>query len=224
VGKQEMREQLTALNFTEKARLLERLRDRTLALASAGVEMVFDYAGDDQPRIMAWFRERLRSIGTCLSTEHPEAVLTLVYSAIDVMGWLAAPSDKKRVSKETFVGWCNKYVVDRLQSVDGLLISGDDLWSARCGFLHTSTPVSEGRDSGQSHEIWYRFRGKDGAQDGVDLFPNASQQSLGLDVETLALAFREGGKAFIGDLNADHDARQVADSRAQHFLRWGLQK
>jgi hypothetical protein len=220
MGKRELRKQLTALSFAEKTKLLERLRDRSLALASARVEMVFDFPGDAQWHLLAWYRERLRSIGTCLSTGHPEAVLALVYSGIDVMGWLAAPADKKYASEDTFVSWCNKYLVNRLQSVEGHVISGNDLWSARCGFLHTSIPTSRRSDAGQAYEIWYRFRGKD----GVDLLQNAPLHPLGLDVETLAWAFREGGKTFIEDLNADHDVRQLADSRAQHFLRWGTAK
>jgi len=225
VGKQDMSEQLTALSFTEKVRLLERLRDRTLALASAGAEMVFDYPGDDQPRMMAWFRERLRSIGTCLSTEHPEAVLALVYSGIDVMGWLAGPAEAKDACRKTFVDWSNRYIVGRIESVEEKhVISGQDLWSARCGFLHTSTPVSRRTNSGQAQVIWYRFRGKDGTKDGVDLLSSAPLQFLGLDVEALALAFREGGKAFLEDLKANEEARHLADSRAQHLLRWGTAK
>jgi len=222
MGKQELRSQLTALSFAEKAKLLERLRDRSLALASARVEMVFDYPGDAEWHLQAWYRELLRSIGTCLSTGHPEAVLTLVYSGIDVMGWLAAPPDKEYASEDTFVCWCDKYIVDRIQSVEGHVISGNDLWSARCGFLHTATPVSRRSNAGQAHEIWYRYRGKDGAKDGVNLIANTPLPLLGLDIEKLALAFREGGIAFLQALGGDVEARRIADGRSQHFLRWGL--
>jgi len=223
MGKQELRKQLTALSFAEKTKLLERLRDRSLALASARVEMVFDYPGDAEWHLLAWYRERLRSIGTCLSTGHPEAVLALVYSGIDVMGWLAAPADKEYASEDTFVGWCNKYIVDRIHSVEEeLVISGHDLWSARCGLLHTSTPVSRRSSAGQAHEIWYRFRGKDGTQDGVNLILNTRLSPLGLDIEELALTFREGGIAFIQDLKSDPEARRIADRRSQNFLRWGV--
>jgi hypothetical protein len=37
MSKQEMRKQLAALSFTEKVRILEKLRDRSLALADAGL-------------------------------------------------------------------------------------------------------------------------------------------------------------------------------------------
>jgi hypothetical protein len=37
VGNQEMRKELAGLSFTEKVEILERLRDRSLALAAAGL-------------------------------------------------------------------------------------------------------------------------------------------------------------------------------------------
>jgi len=36
-GKQEMRKALSSLSFTEKIRILENLRDRSLSLAASGV-------------------------------------------------------------------------------------------------------------------------------------------------------------------------------------------
>jgi hypothetical protein len=36
-GKDEMRRQLASLNFTEKIKILEKLRDRSLALAAVGL-------------------------------------------------------------------------------------------------------------------------------------------------------------------------------------------
>ena len=36
-GKQEMRKRLSALSFTEKVKILEKLRDRELAIAAAGL-------------------------------------------------------------------------------------------------------------------------------------------------------------------------------------------
>jgi hypothetical protein len=217
MGKQEMRKRLTDLSFTEKVKILGRLRDRSLALAVSGVEMSIDYPGDDGGRTVAWFRERLRSIGTCLSTGHPEATLALVYSGIDVFGWLAAPQGIEFGTGDTYKNWCNKYLVNQIQSVEGLVITGDDLWAARCGMLHTSTPISRLSRHGQAYELWYQYQGKT----GVNYFSNTGLCPLGLDIEKLALAFREAGIAFIQDLKTDQEANNVSEQRAQNFLRWG---
>ena len=44
---------------------------------------------------------------------------------------------------------------------------------------------------------------------------------LGIDIQNLAMAFKEGGVACITDINQDAMAFQAADARSQHFLRWG---
>jgi len=181
-------------------------------------EMVFDFVGDGEDRILVWFRERLRAIGSCLSTKHPEAVLTLVYSGIDTLGLLDASLDIKDATRSTFMSWCEKYVVNRFQSVEGHPVAAFDLWAARCGILHTSTPVSKHSRNGKAHEIWYQFQG----EAGLNLIADSKLEPLGLEIEKLPIAFREAGIAFITELNTNAARRQEADSRAQHFLRWGI--
>jgi hypothetical protein len=44
MSKEEWRAQLAALSFTEKVRILEKLRDRSLAIASAGLRTPENYA------------------------------------------------------------------------------------------------------------------------------------------------------------------------------------
>lgn len=179
--------------------------------------MLFEYDGDDGDRILAWFRERLRAIGSCLSTEHPEAVLALVYSGFDTLGFLAAAQGIDHASRKTFKDWCAKYVLARLQSVEGYHVTAADLYGARCGILHTSTPISDGSRDGEAHEVWYQFQGKA----GVNLIADTRLEPLGLEIEKLAIAFREAGIAFITDINNDPISRRLADDRADNFLRWG---
>jgi len=72
----------------------------------------------------------------------PEAGLVLIYSGIDTLGLLAAAPEIEDATGETFKGWCKKYLLARLQSIDGKPLEAVDLWAARCGVLHTSAPVS----------------------------------------------------------------------------------
>ena len=182
----------------------------------------FQYAGDDETsnRVVSWFQAHLRGVGTCVEAELPEAALVLLYSGIDTFGLLAAPSGTDKATRCTFVDWCDNYIASRLQSVDGERVSGLDLYGARCGVLHTSTPVSDLGRKGETHEIWYQFRGKS----GFNLMANMKLQPLIVDVETLALAFKAAGIACITDLNADPARLQAADGRAQLFLRWGIRQ
>jgi hypothetical protein len=147
----------------------------------------------------------------------PEAALTLIYSGIDTFGLLAAPPDHVDASGKTFMQWCETYILPRLQSVEGDPVTALDLWGARCGVLHTSTPLSRVARDGRAHEMWYQFLGRA----GINLIMDAKLKPLGLDIQNLAMAFKEGGLAFLEDLKQDPTQLQNAEARAQHFLRWG---
>lgn len=181
--------------------------------------MHFEYAGDDpkKNRMVSWFQAHCHAIATCLNAELPEASLVLIYSGFDTFGLLAAAPGTLDASGDSYKQWCEKYILPRIKSVEGDPVTAVDLWGARCGVLHTSTPLSKLEREGKAHQIWYQFADKV----GVNFIMNSKLPPLGLDVQNLALAFKEGGIASITDINKDPLAFQAADARAQHFFRWG---
>ena len=179
--------------------------------------MLFDYEGDEPVGPMfSWFKLQLKAIQTLWNAELPEALLTIIYSGIDSFGLLAAPSGVLDASGNTFKQWCEKYILTRLQSVDGTSITSVDLWAARCGVLHTSTPLSKLERDGNARQVFYQFKGKT----GVNMILNAQQMPVRIDIEKLAMAFKEGAIEFRRDLNNDLPNLKIAEERAQHFLRW----
>ena len=54
----------------------------------------------------------------------------LIYSGIDTLGLLAAAPELDDATGETFKGWCKKYLLARLQSIDGKPLEAVDLWAA----------------------------------------------------------------------------------------------
>jgi hypothetical protein len=181
--------------------------------------MQFYYEGDEPGgRMLAWFKLQLKAIGALWDAELPEAALTIIYSGIDSFGLLAAPPGVLDASGNTFKQWCEKYILPRLQSLDGTPVTSVDLWAARCGVLHTSTPLSKLEREGTVRQIFYQFKDKT----GVNMILNAQQMPVRIDVAALGVAFKEGGIAFISDLNNDQPIQRVAEDRAQHFLRWGI--
>jgi hypothetical protein len=176
----------------------------------------FYYEGDEPGgQMLSWFKLQLKAIGTLWDAELPEAALTIIYSGIDSFGWLAAPPDVLDASRTTFKQWCETYILTRLQSVDGAPITSEDLYAARCGILHTSTPLSRSERAGNARQVFYQFKGKT----YVNLILNAPQMPVRLDIASLGLAFKDGGIAFIAHLNCDPLRRKAADDRATHFLR-----
>jgi hypothetical protein len=80
----------------------------------------FIYSGDGElNRIIAWFKEYLHAVATCTNNDLPEGCLTLIYSGIDSLGLLAAASGITDASGKTFKDWCEKYLLSRLQSIEG---------------------------------------------------------------------------------------------------------
>jgi hypothetical protein len=183
------------------------------------VPLRFEYAGDNLNlnRMVSWFQAHVHAIVTCLDAELPEAGLTLIYSGIDTFGLLVALPDVLDATGDTYKQWCERYILPRIKSVEGDPVTSVDLWAARCGILHTSTPLSRLEREGRAHQIWYQFLGKA----GVNLIMDSKLPPLGLDIQNLAMAFKEGGIACIKDINQDQTGFQAADARAQHFLRWG---
>ena len=96
--------------------------------------MQFEYAGDEEGgRIPSWFKMQLKSLTTCIDAGLPEAALTLIYSGIDTFGLLNAPPGVLDATGDTYKQWCEKYILMRLQSVEGDPVMALDLWAARCG-------------------------------------------------------------------------------------------
>jgi hypothetical protein len=180
--------------------------------------MLFHYGGDEEGgQILSWFKKQMEAIGTLWDAELPEAVLTIIYSGMDAFGLLAAPPAVLDANGTTFKQWCERYIVPRLQTVDGTAITAVDLYAARCGVLHTSTPLSSLEREGKARQLFYEFKGKA----GINMFLNTQQKPVRLDIEKLAMAFKEGGIAFLLDLKNDANGLSTAGDRAQHFLRWG---
>jgi hypothetical protein len=178
----------------------------------------FHYEGDEPGgRMLSWFKLQLQAIGTLWDAELPEAALTIIYSGIDSFGLLAAPPEVLDASGTTFKQWCEKYILPRLQSLDGTPVTPVDLWAARCGVLHTSTPLSKLEREGTARQIFYQFKDKT----GINMILNAQQMPVRIDTAALGIAFKDGGIAFLSDLNNDLPSQRLAEGRAQHFLRWG---
>ena len=78
--------------------------------------------------------------------------LILIYSGIDVAGWLGAEKPNMKV-QESFVSWVENFMFPIGQSS----CSATDLYSARCAILHTLTPDSRLSKLGKARRIAYAW-------------------------------------------------------------------
>ncbi len=63
------------------------------------------------------------------------STLILIYSGIDAMAYLNTPKESNRVTRRDFINWVDTY----LEFPHNSPISGNDLYGARCGMVHTYT-------------------------------------------------------------------------------------
>lgn len=183
-----------------------------------GYQTVFRSGPED--RVTEWINERARAIRLCLESRLPEPAITLIYSGIDTIGLLDAPADQLYATGESFLNWSEQYIVPALHTIDGEQVAALDLYSARCGILHVSSPISKLAREGEAREIWYRFRGETGGHPLA--MPNRRELPLVVEMETLEGTFRGGCNRFLSDLKAEQDRLKKAIERAEQLLIWGI--
>ena len=173
-------------------------------------------SGPDDP-VTAWINERVRAIRVCLESHLPEAAITLIYAGIDTLGLLDAPAGQQDAEAKSFCNWCDRYIVPSLFTIDGEQVRAVDLYSARCGILHVSSPISKLTREGNARQIWYEFR----AGTGAHVLPNR-ELPLVVELEALEGAFRDGSARFLSDLKAEQGRFERAIDRAKQLLVWGI--
>jgi len=85
--------------------------------------------------------------------------LILIYSSIDVLGLLNAEDDVPSANITTFKAWAKKYM-----KLDQLNITETDIYSARCGLLHTHTAQSNISKNKRAKELIYLLKKNESSQ------------------------------------------------------------
>lgn len=176
--------------------------------------MRFDYAGDNGCPIASWFGSTFELSSVVLAPGSRGRLSSVVFGDRYFRIWTRPPKPPMR---QEHPSWLGAKTMARLTTVDGKLLRALDIYTARCGVIHTSIAVSDGSRAGTSREVWYQFQG----QSGVNLGLNSKLEPTIIEIEHFAIATAEGGTAFIGDLNRDSSRLATARGRALNFFRWG---
>jgi hypothetical protein len=152
-------------------------------------------------------------IAACVEARAQTSALVLLYSAIDVCGWLASDSPQSTMS--TFIDWVERYLLP----AKDLDCTSADLYGARCGLLHTLTPDSRLSRKGEARQIGYAW-----GNATVEAL-KASRDAIGgehtfsaVHFNDLHGAWRLGVVAFLSDLERDPNLSEMALSKAATFF------
>lgn len=155
--------------------------------------------------VCAAINEIVVTVNELLEKRRTFTALIILYSGIDIFGSLLRPKVNLDTSGVDFKNWTERYLLNG----SSLPVNANDLWSARCGLLHTDTPSSRGSRSGSAREI-LPFRGDEQvAIPAQQVFQRAGKQVVLLNVDDLFNAFSSGVMKFIQDIHSDATARDT---------------
>jgi hypothetical protein len=155
-------------------------------------------------------------IDACLEKKLYLPALILIYSGIDIAGWLASP--EPFASQKTFVDWVDAYLL----KAKALPCTALELWGARCGLVHTLTPFSRPPNKPprvRPRIIWPVFGTAcvEDIQKFIELKED-SERYVAVHINDLYEAWRLGTLRFIMGLDADPKEKAVVVAKAKKFF------
>ena len=153
------------------------------------------------------------AIELCMSKKITTSSLILLYSGMDILGWLEY-GDSLR-SGQRFRNWVETYILPLPDSS----CNSTDLYGARCGLVHTFTPYSDLSKKGKARKILYAW-GTSEIHDLNEMIDLANMNEYApVKIEALIIAFRNGIKSFLSDLQETPEKAKVVYVRAASFFK-----
>jgi hypothetical protein len=169
-----------------------------------------DEQREAQRRLDAKLRAVEVAVARSLDSGLWEPTLILLYASIDAMAWLDRPDGQADVHAADFLSWVESYLLP----ASALTCSGEDLYGARCGFLHSHTGESRRHRELRARKLFYHRRRRGQRPAGiVQLTMNERFLPASVDLDTLAAAFRRATRRYRRELRADASKRGVAYRR-----------
>ncbi len=153
------------------------------------------------------------TIDSCIERKVQLPTLILVYAGIDSLGWLAAP-DPSAIVGERFVAWVDGYLL----AAKPMPCTGIDLYSARCGILHTMTGDSDLISKGRAKRVAYAWGSADvlKLQDALDrTYPG---ECVAVHIGALAEGLRLGTDLMFDDAERNPELEQRLIQRGGRFF------
>jgi len=142
--------------------------------------------------------QMLAAIDLCYKNKLFTSCLVLIFSAIDCMSALSRAQDKEYATKGDFINWSTKYIIPNLNNECNAL----ELYSARCGIIHTYTADSKLTKENKARIIYYAW-GKEKVEKLRRLIEDHSKDDryTAIQIEYLINALKKGIEQFLNDIH-----------------------
>ena len=162
--------------------------------------------------ILEHMRNLHRAIGDCLERGQHFAALILLYAGIDI---IASIEMKKGNNKNSFIRWADSYLIP----AKSLACTAIELYSARCGILHTMTAESDLSRSGQARAIYYSWGSADSsALNSAIEMSEAKGKVVIVNVEELSDAFMTAVLNWAAEVRQDPARQERIEAKATEWF------
>ena len=152
-------------------------------------------------------------VEACLEKRLIASGLVLLYSAIDIASWVASDNPNASV-RDYFTAWVDGYMLPGKP----LRCTALELYSARCGLVHTLTPDSRLTQRGVRRIAYAWGIGTSSDLHKLIAMSGSSDKFVAVHVEELYEAWRFGLLAFTTELQKDPQKAAAVYERANKFF------
>lgn len=154
------------------------------------------------------------AIEKCLEAKLVLPAIILIYAGIDVVASLEKKIDEKQ--GESFKNWVDKYLL----AANKINCTSEEIWSARCGILHTLTPESNFTKTGQARRIYYAW-GNASLAEMSELMANKNYDRndiIFLHVNDLSNGFKKAIIAWFKEIVENAERRKMIQVNASKLF------
>jgi hypothetical protein len=157
------------------------------------------------------------AITLCLERRLNLPGLILLYSGLDIAGWLFAQPGQG--TRDSFTAFVERYVLPD----SGLLCAAIDLYAARCALLHTYTAQSGLSAAGKARTIGYAWGNAKNGDLQTSFERTGRSDIVAVRISDLFEAFRRGAQRFADEI-ANDPARRASIQEKRRKSYSGLSK
>ncbi len=185
---------------------------------------------ESKDKLTAGLKQLEIAIGMCVDAKLIMPALALLYTSIDIAAWVRS-GDEGNIASQ-FISWADRYLLPD----SGLRCTAKELYSARCGLLHTYSSQSRLTKKNEARELVYAW-GDSTAEDFQELIDLVQIDTfIPVKIEILCEAYKQGIKRMLDELQRDEQLASKAYERGAKFyvnmsrderdslLNWGEQQ
>jgi len=158
-------------------------------------------------------QQLITAINLCFEHGLIGPTLVLLYSGIDTMAWLGLPENQHDVTGNDFIEWTERYLLPD----SGIPCNALDLYSSRCGIVHSMSAESRAIRKGNATKLFYAW-GNHRAEDLQIMIDHVGERAVAVQVDELIRAFQNAVDRYVKASEQDPALNSRVNERLDKIL------